>query len=436
MANLQIRDGAGAAKYVKVNEGAGTDADPFIPEHHAVITSDIDNHVDVGIFGELITGQKKVEISVRFDAEINTTYDVTSTLTGDGAVNHVGNVAQITSTTGTAKLRSKDTLIYENGRSVQSLFTASFNGSGIGKVGLYDNTDGIYFTYNNGALSVSYENGGSATTVTSGSFNGHDISGIDFTKINVFKISFGYLGVAPITVEVMDSAGHYKLIHRFNIPGTLTTTHIGQPTLPVTMETSGAMTILTGSWSGFVIDGGSEFAGTRPFSFPVAALTAGATSQGQVTLSGTNVSTLAVFHNKTTYNSRINKKKARLLSYNFSVDISAGSSYGVVVFQMVANPTLSGAATYSDIETTGSVIEYDHVTGTGASVSYASGGKVILNEHADYVQANKGGAVGEGSLDAERIGAVTYPGDTFAILAKDLGGNNATVRFSFTWEEA
>jgi hypothetical protein len=46
-----------------------------------------------------LTAQKKVEISVKFGQEINEIYDVTKTLTGDGAVNHVGNLAQITSTT-------------------------------------------------------------------------------------------------------------------------------------------------------------------------------------------------------------------------------------------------------------------------------------------------------------------------------------------------
>jgi hypothetical protein len=124
------------------------------------------------------------------------------------------------------------------------------------------------------------------------------------------------------------------------------------------------MTILSGSWSGAVYNGGGAYSGTRPFVFPNVALTNGATHQGQVTLSGTNVETLAIFHNKTTFFGRTNKKKARLLSYNFNVDIGAGNGYGAVLFQIVGNPTLSGTPTYADIETLGSTMEFDHTLGT------------------------------------------------------------------------
>jgi hypothetical protein len=68
-------------------------------------------------------------------------------------------------------------------------------------------------------------------------------------------------------------------------------------------------------------------------------------------------------------------------------------------------------------------------------VSYSSGGKVVVNEVVDYLQANRGGSTSEANITAEQIGAVAYPDDSFAILAKDIGGNNVTVRFSFLWEE-
>ena len=80
-------------------------------------------------------------------------------------------------------------------------------------------------------------------------------------------------------------------------------------------------------------------------------------------------------------------------------------------------------------------MQVDHVITTGASVSYLSGGKVIVNETMDYVQANKGGVTSDGKILADRLGAVAYPGDTFAIVAKDTGGNAVVVRAAFTWEE-
>ena len=113
MSDLLIRDGSGANKYIKQHYGDGSLSNPYVSETHAMIHGGQGYHANVGVFGELLTAQKKVEISVKFGQEINEIYDVTKIVTGDGAVNHVGNLAQITSTTGTVKLFSKELLIYE-----------------------------------------------------------------------------------------------------------------------------------------------------------------------------------------------------------------------------------------------------------------------------------------------------------------------------------
>ena len=172
--------------------------------------------------------------------------------------------------------------------------------------------------------------------------------------------------------------------------------------------------------------------------FPTVPLVDGVVSpeQGSVALVSTNVSTLAVFHNKTTYQSKTNKVKAVMLQMHVTVDIPA-TGEGEVTIQLIGNPTLSDAPTYTSIDANNSIIEYDHTPGTGASVDYASGGKVVHSFQLSYSAStgNQASFSTDDKIEAERIGAVAYPDNSFVLLAKDLGGNAVTVRFHFVWEE-
>jgi hypothetical protein len=62
-------------------------------------------------------------------------------------------------------------------------------------------------------------------------------------------------------------------------------------------------------------------------------------------------------------------------------------------------------------------------------------GTTLFTFHVAYSGANKGGTVSKSALSADRFGAFLYANDTISIIAKDLGGNDVTVRFSITWEE-
>lgn len=391
----------------------------------------------VSAFGQLLTAEKNDSINVMFPYQLGTGYSTqTPVTTGDGSVSHSGNLAVLSSTTGTAKLTSRDSVQYKTGHGIGAWMTASFNGAGIGIATFGDDNNGLRLKYDNGTVSLYYTNDG----VDSGevtTFNGDDISSVDWTKINIIGFDFGYLGVFPPSVYVVGTGTKGKVleIHTFDTSGTLTNTHVGTPYLNIQMETSGAMEIKSGSWNGYTYGNGRNNS-TRAMHFPNTAIVNGvAAEQGEITLTSTNVGTLAVFHNKTTFNSKTNKIRVNLLRYKFWIDAPSTSVIGTLLFQVIANPTLSGAATYADIETNNSVMEVDHTNGTGASVTYASGGKVVLTEILDYAGGNKGSIAGSGEFDAQKLGLYGYPGDSFAIIAKDRGGNNVTVRFVFDWEE-
>lgn len=398
----------------------------------------------IGVFGEQLAGEMHDDISVQFQYNfLNTGHDVVlPAVTGDGVQQSVNSYAEVSSAvTGTAIIQSKDSIRYRPAHTGVAYFTASFNGaSGNGWAGSTDHTHGFSLKYSNdtGIASFGYiksgvETGTAGVAGFDSEWNGNlSASKVDWTKINIFKITFGYLGVASPTLWI--KLGKWYVLHTVDTEGVLDGTHVDTPVFPISIKAENGMTVRTGSWSGGTL-GTSSIAGTRGMSFPNTGLASGVGAEfGEATLASTTVKTMALFRSKATYKGKDNKVKTRLLSYEFEVDIPA-SGNGTVIFQLIGNPTLSGAGTFADIDADNSVMEVDNVAGTGASVNYVSGGKVLLTTLAQYTGANKGGSTGKASIDAERIGAFAYANDTFAVIAKDVAGNNVKCRIMLNWEE-
>jgi len=384
----------------------------------------------IGSFGEVLIGYKSDDISVQFQYDyLNTDYDVkTPVNTGDGSVSVSSSLLTVSSTTGTASIESRKSIRYKPGHSGFIDFTASFVGAGTGYIGAFDSNDGFLLRCVNGVLSFGYRRAGSDV------FSTVDTTGMDLTKINIFRILYGYLGVASPVLMVKQ--GDWRVLSTIETEGVLATTHVLNPVFPMKVTTSGAMTVKSGSWNGGTIGDGVK-SGIRAFQFPNTPIVNATTlEQGAVTLSSTNVKTLVIFKVRDTYQSKTNKVIAGLLAWNcYIIPPTTGS--GEVIFQIIANPTLSGAATYTNIDTNNSILSYDHTAITGASVSYSSGGKVLLSAIGTYsaAQGNNPAQVTFSQNDAEQIGAIGGAGDVFAIVAKDRGGNNITVRTKLIWEE-
>jgi hypothetical protein len=393
----------------------------------------------IGSFGEQLVGQKVSDISVQFQYDVlNTEFDLNATetaVTGDGVNSATASYSQASSaTTGTATIQSKDFLRYRPGHTGFADFTAYFSGTGTGEAGIFDDNDGFKLKVTNGVASFCYIKGGVETgLVSQSSWNGDaDLNNIDWETLNIFRITFGYLGVANPTLWIKKNT--WQILTTLRTEGVLTGTHVNNPVFPMRIKATNGMTVRAGSWDAGTI-GQENAPGQRAFHFPTSEVISGAAAeQGEALMVSTNVNTIALFNSKTTFQGKVNKVKARLLSYAFHVDIPAGNVTGSVVFQIVSNPTLSGAASYVDVNTTSSVMQYDHTNGTGASVN-ATLGSPIITDYIEYTGSNRGGAVNDAKIDAERIGAIAYPGDTFALIAKDLGGNGVTVRAILNWEE-
>jgi len=395
-------------------------------------------------FGETLAAKKHDDVSVQFQYDyLDEQFDVRlPAVTGDGVRGAANSNAFASSpTSGKAEIYSRASIRYRPGHSGFADFTfQEDNESGIGETGAktIDSQSGFVFRLTAGVPSFGYLNAGLEYGSNGAAgfdtvFNGDiPVEAIDFTKKNIFRITFGFLGVANPTLWIRLNG--WKRVHTVYTEGVLEDVHVSTPVFPMFISAENGAYVKAGSWNGGVIGNGSNV-GNRAFTFPNQIMVNGtAPEQAEMTLTGTNVGTVVLFRAKDLFKGKANNVKAQLLAYSFIVDVPAGNVVGEVQFQIVGVNTLNGAATFADINTNSSVLEYDHTAGAGASVQVTDGFPIV-NEVVSYSGANRGGNTGDVIVNAEDIGAVAYAGDIFGIIAKDLAGNNVTVRVFTTHEE-
>lgn len=390
---------------------------------NSVITSSTGQEPLIGVFGEILTGKKKDDVNVKFIYPFyNTTYDLQPLEnTGDGNAVVSGGLLTVSSTTGTALVQSKNAVRYRSGHTGFGDFTASFVGDGTGEIGLFDDQDGFKIRVVNGVMSVLRKKGGADFNVVSQeNFNGFvDFTKLDLTKINIFRIVFGYLGVANCQFLVRQD-NKWKLLHYLTTENLLGGTTVNNPNFPISVATSGAMVVKSASWNGGVLDGADlNEAGSRYFS-----------SNITETLATTTLATMGTFRNKATYKTLNNKVKAKLLKANFFID-PPESGNGVVEIKVIKNAII-GTPTWSDVDVDNSVIERDN------TANYTSGGQTILTEWLPYSSAtgNNPKSGGLNDFNAEQLGLFLLPGEIATITAQNVVGNtNVNVRVSFNWIE-
>jgi hypothetical protein len=378
----------------------------------------------VGLFNETLVAEPKDQISVLFDYGVleNRPHGTIVTTTGDGSVtDDADGLAVISSTTGTAQMVTRDRLSYDAGHTNIARFTVSFSGAGIGSAGIYDDDDGFFIKYNNGALSVVRRKDATDTEVTSGSFNGDDITGVDWTKIQICYIIFGFLGVGNPSFWVLNSDGQPLRIHTMETIGALTSTHIRHPSLPICMESSGAMSVKSGSLHASIFGKGDLLA-RQNFA-----------NEHSVTVGSGATVVLANYRAVTDFEYRAgettgNKKKAILLQAQFYVDPPSSGS-GTIRFT-ISQASSVASASWADADQYNSVMEVD----TAGTPTVAS---TIITRYASYAGSTGGRADfgGSNDVDAERLGLVGYAGDIFTLRAENIDTTSVTARVSLNWEE-
>ncbi len=317
----------------------------------------------VSVFGDAVTGERVDDVSVKFQYNVSD-FDTSSTVTGTGTIGWANSKASITTGAGigSADLRSRDIVRYRPGHEAYGFFTAAFTVGETNttqRAGLFDVDNGFWFGYNDGVFGVGYRSGAVDTHIPQNTWNGDQLLTspfiLDPTKMNIYKISYGWLGIAPIVFEVScDNGKNWTVVHRIDLRNTQTSVSVENPMFPIRIEAqaTGAhatpMEVTSASWNGGNISGRINDTAyvDRYFSIDagIHAVVAGVAS---------NILTV---RNPATYQGKTNHVKSQLMLISAAAD--GGKPIQITTYK---NATVGGTPAFNDVSTGNSQLQFDTV---------------------------------------------------------------------------
>lgn len=207
------------------------------------------------VFGRSMIASANNDIDIQFfRGDPDTLVQVTTANSATATANIGGALfASSTDANGSVQGVTRQKTVYRSGSEIYCMFTASFTAgiaSSVMRLGLYDASNGFFVGYEGTSFGVTYRNNGSDTTVAKGSFSEDTLTGaagsrftragvpeaIDLTKLNIFRIRFGWLGSAPAYWEVMAPDGHWVIFHKTLFPNLQANPSIRDADLPMTID--------------------------------------------------------------------------------------------------------------------------------------------------------------------------------------------------------
>lgn len=384
-------------------------------------------------FGDLQVGELCPIFQGIFEYTVDNTELLINTAIGSGSVtqaNGMGVVGTSNTTGSSALMRSKQHGRYHSGLGGLSRFTAMWSEP-------VDNTEmyigiagatGVSSAFVNGYM-VGYD----GTTFGFHRFqndtkftipisqwddplDGNGSSGmtIDQTKLNVFQIQFQYLGAGAINLFIEDdSTGGFVEVLKVLYANKNVTPSVYNPSFFHTVftnnkATTNNMEIKTASYA-FFIEGKTEFIELHQPDF--------ASGIKQKTTVTSEVAILTI-RNKATYASKTNFIDILIQGLSGSVDTNASNN--ISALRLVKNTTLGGTPSYSDINTTNSVIEID------TSGTTLTGGQ-------ELIAISLSGKNASDARDITKFRIILNPEDTLTIAGSSSG--SATMNAGILWRE-
>lgn len=209
------------------------------------------------LFGSAVSGSRYNQVEVDFsttDPDAISDLTVTKTVGGD-ASNSSGQALFTTGTNTNSGIKAVTgtSVTYRPHAETFVAFTAIFT-TGIAnsyqRIGLYDTNNGFFIGYEGTSFGVTKRSGAVDVTTAQASFSEDTLTGqtgsgytrngtpeaIDFTKDNLYRIRFGWLGAAPIYFEVFSPDGEWIVFHKIKHPNTAAVPTIQNPNLPITLD--------------------------------------------------------------------------------------------------------------------------------------------------------------------------------------------------------
>jgi len=220
----------------------------------------------VDTFGKLKTSTSRNDIDVQFYRDDPNNILTVTTANGGTAVAQTGyaQFSTSTATNGSITGVSLDKTHYHSGGEIYTMIAVAFLNGGVAtsfqRIGLFDTNNGFYLGFENTTFGISVRKTAADTFINRTSFNVDLLDGtsgskftragtpeaIDLTKLNVFRIRFGWLGAAAVKFEVLSPDDEWVLFHIIRQPNLSATPHIDTADLPVTLQmtkTAGATNI-------------------------------------------------------------------------------------------------------------------------------------------------------------------------------------------------
>ena len=389
-----------------------------------------------GIFGEQWATDIKNDIIAQFSYGKSNRDLKNEIVVGSGTVS-IQDANLLTASTGididgSAEIESLSSIRYRPAHTAISNFTAMFTNPSADNshqwIGIADGVNGFAIGFFNGVFAIMRMKDGVHTHTFEADLNGNiPLKNIDFTKLNVFRISFGYLGIAPAIFEVMEEGSNkYKTIHSIQLHNRISETHIRLPYLPIKMSVmnTGNNTdcqIRSGSWQGGVM-GLCQECGNRPFHYPI---TPGPAIKTGI---GTTPTPIAAFRSKTTFQGFLNKIRVQLQLF----DHIAFNGEGLVTLQLIGGATINGVEgtdyNFTDIDTQNSVME------VSTDLTGFTGGRVGLTLYSFPTTSGSKLNYNTADIDAEALGLFLEPGNT-NIIAASVSANTVDIAWANNWTE-
>ena len=392
------------------------------------VPTDTEGHLKVNIndpttsFGDLRIAELSPQVHLTFPYGINSDLvDVDEA--NSGTVTQADSMAVLSTSTpsnSSAIMSSRNVVNYRSGLGTLARFTALFT-TGVAQsrqaIGIGDAEDGFFVGYDGETFGILVRRGGVETWTPQTSWNIDQLNGaggsanpsgknLVHTNINVFQISFQWLGAGEIEFDVEDSStGGFVPFHRIRYANNFTLPSIYNPNLTLTAEVVNLgsvtpLTLKTASMAGF----------TEGKNVPTGPINS---------TSGSFTGTAETHHfhirNKGTYLTKINKIRCILKSLSCGNDTT-----GISTFTIYRGATLVGIPSWTDIDVNNSVVEVDTVQ------TYDSGGKVLF----------KGivGREGGDNFKLEELKLNVSPNEIITVTSS-TEGNAALMVSSLIWQE-
>lgn len=229
---------------------------PVVVASDQILNQRISNPGIIDSFGKLMVSTSRNDIDIQFYRDDPNNILSVVSANGGSAVAQTGYALFQTSTgaAGSIKGISTDKSHYHSGGEIFSMFAVAFLQGGqptsVQRIGLFDDNNGFYIGFDNTTFGVTTRNATVNTFTAQGSFNVDTLTGgvsskftrngvpeaMDFTKLNVFRVRFGWLGAAQVKFEVMAPDGDWVLFHVIRQPNLSATPHIANADIPMTLE--------------------------------------------------------------------------------------------------------------------------------------------------------------------------------------------------------